>query len=168
MLVSVKFHVAKCDACYVVGIAALRENEFQEKKTTDLLHLLLPCWGGVFWLKLYGCRHQTVSGDIIKFERCFWGLFGFSYSVLGSICGLSSSLFMCSFVNIGVRAGFCFRSSSPSRVFVDYYFLVEQGWCCVLLQRKRTFSGFSWLQASGMAGSGPADESSNLSRATIP
>jgi len=90
---------------------------------------------------------------------------GFRDGVLGSVCALSSSLFTCGFVNGGVASGFLFRISSLRRVFVDYYFLIEQGWCCVLLQRKRTFNGFFWLQASGMAGSGPADESSNLSRA---
>jgi hypothetical protein len=43
----------------------------------------------VLRLKLYGCRHQSVPGDINKFERCF----------LGSVCALSSSLFTRGFVN---------------------------------------------------------------------
>ena len=53
----------------------------------------------VLRLKLYGCRRQSVPGDINKFERCFLGLFGLLHGVLGSVCALSSSLFMLGFVN---------------------------------------------------------------------
>jgi len=54
-------------------LTALREREFQKKKTYCPLYLLLQCCRCVFWLRLYGCRRQSVPGDINKFERCFLG-----------------------------------------------------------------------------------------------
>jgi len=83
----------------------------------------------------YHCKSAESCVDVViklfpvtssSLSVVFWGLFEFSckFWVLFAVCLRHRSRIASS--TLALRAGFCFRSS-PSRVFVDYYFLVEQG-----------------------------------------
>jgi len=91
----------KCECIVSVVMAdALREWKFQKKKAPIPFSLLLPCCDCGRGCMDVIVRVFRVTSTSLSFV--FWGLFGFLYGALGSVCALSCVRFRRGFVNNGI------------------------------------------------------------------